>query len=242
MFWAESKKWVMLAAVAAAMAGALPLQAQTGGLQGDCIDAKGDPYVKYTVRIERQDIKGVYNVKTDKKGHYIYIGLPLGNYKVTLADPNGREIYNFKGVHVGIGDPVEQDFDMKKEQAAQAEEAKSNPEMQKQLQQQKAQAEDQKQFTGLKQYFDQGNAFYNDKKFPEAVDMFEKAIPFAKDRNLVAVETRLADSYSGAHQYDKAVETYQKVISLDPANAELHNSLGSAYAQMNKIPGGAGGI
>ena len=236
MHWAYTRKLVIFAVVTAALAAALPALGQTGGLTGEARDESGKPMVGYTIQIERQEIRGNYKAKTDKKGHYVYIGLPLGNYKVTLADPNGHEVYHFGGVHVGIGDPTVQDFDMAKEKAAQAEQAKTNPEMQKALAQQKAAEEENKQFTGLKQVFDQGVALQNSKQFAEAAAMFEKAIPLAKEKNLVAVEEHLADSYAGAKQYDKAVETYNKAIELDPNDSALHNSLGSTYAQMNKIP------
>src|ERR1700693_2080970 len=82
----ESKKWVGFAILLAAMACAVPVYAQTGGLEGNTNLQDGSPCVKCIVFIERQDIKGNYPVKTDKKGHYVYVGLPLGNYKVTLQD------------------------------------------------------------------------------------------------------------------------------------------------------------
>jgi len=259
MFWEKTRKWLIFAALGAAMTSSVPLWGQTGGLQGDCRDEKGEPFVKYTVQIDRKDVKGNYHTKTDKKGHYVYIGLPIGPYKVTLLDPNGRQIFNYNGVHIGLGDPTEQDFDMAKEKAQQAKEAQTNPEAQKALQQQKAEVEEQKQFTGLKQLFEQGTTLYaqaqamqpspsdpiekrnqveqdRQAKYVEAAAAFEKAVPLAKDRNLVAVESQLASSYAGAHQYDKAAETYQKVIALNPADPAVHNSLGSVYAQMNKIP------
>jgi len=185
------------------------------------------------VIIERTDVKGTYKAKTDKHGHYIYIGLPLGTYKVTLQDPSGKEIYHFGGVHIGLGDPTNLDFDMAKERAEAAKTQQANPEVQKKIEEQNQQ---QKQFTGLKATFDQGNALFDQKKYAEAAAMFEQAVPLAKDKNLVAVYTRLADSYDKAGQHDKAVEIYQKAITADPTNAELHNSLGSVYAKANKIP------
>jgi len=233
MFATKSKRWVVFISFLGAMAVALPLFGQTGGLMGDAKDDKGSPMVGNTVLIERTDVKGVYKAKTDKKGHYIYIGLPLGQYKVTLQDANGREIYHFGGVHVGIGDPTVTDFDMAKERAVAAKEQQANPEYQKKLEEQTKEAQ---KFVGLKTLFDQGNALYNDKKYAEAAATFEQAVPIAKDKNLTAVLSRLADSYSQAKQYDKALENYQKVIALDPSNAELHNALGNVYANTGNIP------
>lgn len=236
MLWSNTKKAVLFAVLAAAVAGAVPLFGQTGGLTGDAKDEKGNALVAYKVLIERQDIRGNYPTKTDKKGHYIYVGLPLGTYKVTLTDPNGREVFHFGNVHVGMGDPTELNFDMAKEQAQHAKQIESNPELKKKAEEQKAQTEEAKEMTGLKSFYDQGAALYADKKYAEAAEMFEKAVPLAKDKNLVVIYAHIGDAYEKGHQFDKAVDAYQKAIALNPSDAETHNSLGSTFAQMNKIP------
>ncbi|HEV2350316.1 MAG TPA: tetratricopeptide repeat protein [Terriglobia bacterium] len=233
MFLSRMTKWAAFTILLWGLASAVPAFGQTGGLTGAVQDEKGNVMVGNPILIERMDVKGVYKTKTDKKGHYIYIGLPLGSYKVTLLDPGGREIYHFGNVHVGIGDPTVIDFDLAKEKAAEVKAQEANPEVQKQLQEQEKQ---QKQFAGLKTFFDQGQALYNDKKYADAAAAFEQAVPLAKDKNLVAVLSRLADSYSQAHQYDKAEENYQKAIQLSPTDASLHNGLGNVYANSNKVP------
>jgi tetratricopeptide (TPR) repeat protein len=236
MLWVNTKKTVMFAVLAAAIVGAAPLFGQTGGLAGDATDEKGNPMAGCMILIERQEIKGNYKVKTDKKGHYVYVGLPIGNYKVTLTDPSGREVFHYGGVHIGLGDPTEQNFNMAKERAEQAKQIESNPELKKKAEEQKAQTEEAKQVAGLKSFYDQGQALYNDKKYAEAADMFEKAVPLAKDKNLAVIYAHLGDAYEKGHQFDKAVDAYQKAIAQSPSDAETHNSLGSTYAQMNKIP------
>src|SRR5690242_4722141 len=57
--------------------------AQTGAIEGDVKGEDGKPAVGAVIKIERKDIKGNYNTKTDKKGHYYYGGLGLGMYDVT---------------------------------------------------------------------------------------------------------------------------------------------------------------
>ena len=206
--------------------------AQTGGLTGKCTLQDGTPCVKCLVLIERQDIKGTYKVNTNKKGEYVYVGLPIGNYKITLLDPNGKALYNFNGFHIGLGDPTERNFELKKLISEDLQRQQLNPEVQKQMQEQE---KEQKQFTGLKQIFDQGQALYGEKKYAEAAAMFEQAVPLAKDKNQIAVLLRLADSYDKARQFDKAMENYQKVAALTPNDANVHNAMGSVYAETGKI-------
>ncbi len=242
------KAWLRGAVILVLLGSALPVSAQTGGVTGKATDEKGNPYVAYPVIIERQEVRGIFKTKTDKHGNYIYIGLPLGNYKITLQDVNGRTIYYFSNRHVGIGDPVQVDFDMAKERAQQQ---TANPEAAKRLEQE---SKDQKQFAGLKQLFDQGQALAAEAqqlqaapdsaskreqiqaKYAEAAAAFEQAVPMAKDKNLATVLGRAAESYDKARQYDKAVLDYQKAIEANPNDADLHNGLGNVYAEMGKIP------
>jgi tetratricopeptide (TPR) repeat protein len=221
-----------LAIAFAFVVGALPTFAQTGGLSGKATLQDGTPCVKCILAIERQEVKGNYTCKTDKKGNYVYIGLPLGTYKITLEDPNGKALYSFNGKHVGLGDPTPVDFDLKKEQAIQQQE---HPELAKQAEEQLKQ---QKQAAGLKQFFDQGNAAMADKKYPEAVAAFEQALPLTEGnaKNQEIVLGVLAGAYHKAGQNDKAVDAYQKALAADPTNADMHNNLGSVYADMRKTP------
>src|ERR1700722_2708907 len=59
--------------------------AQTAAFEGIIKAPDGKPVPNAVMKIERQDVKGNYQVKTDKKGHYFYGGLPLGNYKITVV-------------------------------------------------------------------------------------------------------------------------------------------------------------
>jgi tetratricopeptide (TPR) repeat protein len=230
------RKVLGFAVVVGVLAGVEPVFAQTGGLTGKATGEDGQPLAKYNIKIERQDIRGVYNVKTNKKGEYIHVGLPIGNYKVTLQDPSGRDVF-FVTTRIGLGDPTELNFDMAKEKSFAEEERKkqleANPELKRQQEQQEKEA---KQYTGLKQVFDQGNVLMGEKKYDEAAAMFEQALPLAKDKNIPVVLAKLGESYQKAHQYPKAVENYQKAIEARPDDATLHNNLGNVYAEMGKIP------
>ena len=212
--------------------GAVPVFAQTGGLTGKATLEDGTPCVKCPILIDRQDIKGHYPTKTDKKGNYVYVGLPIGNYKVTLQDPQGKTLF-YISHHVGLGDPTEVNFDLKKERAQAAKEQAANPEAQKQLQQQE---KEKKQMTGLKQFFDQGQALMAQQKYPEAAAAFAQAEPMAKDKNLVIVLAHEADAYGKAKDYDKAIATYQKAIQMSPTEAYLYDGLGNVYIADRKIP------
>ena len=219
----------------AALGMVAPVYAQTGGVEGKALLQDGSPCAKCIVVIDRLDIKSTYKTKTSMKGEFVYIGLPIGNYKVTLQSPTGQTLYYIEK-HIGLGEPTEVNFDLKKEMAQQKqqrqEEMKKNPELAKQAAEA---AKQEKQYKGLKQYFDQGNTLYNQGQYKEAAAAFEQALPLAKDKNVPVVLARLADSYSKAKEDDQAIATYQKALQLTPDDAAPHNNLGSVYATTGKL-------
>ena len=222
------RRCVQALVVAAILAGVTPLFAQTGGVTGSAKDAQGNICAGYPIIIERQDVKGTYKTKTNKKGKFVYIGLPIGEYKIILNDPSGKQLFYITH-HIGLGDPTEVDFNLQKEMQQQA----KSPEVEKQQAEQQAQ---QKAFQNLSQIYTQGNTLYTQGDYAGAAAMFEKAVPMAKGKNLGVVLSRTADSYDKAKQYDKAIDFYQKAIALTPTDAGLYTNLGNVYANMNKIP------
>jgi len=223
MLWANTKNWVKFAVLAAAISGALPLFGQAGGLTGDAKDDKGNPMVGFTILIERQEIKGTYKVRTDKKGHYVYVGLPLGTYKVTLQDTSGRALLWHGNVHVTMGEATVHDFDLAKEKAQQAKEAQSNPELKKQLEEQKARGEEQKEFAGLKQLFDHGNDLVAQAQAmqPTPSDPPDKRSQIDQDRQAKYAEA--------AAEFQKILD-HRGLVSADPIGALADLQLGRAYA------------
>lgn len=211
--------------------------AQTGGLTGKCTGAGGAPLAGYTLLVERIEMKWSSKVKTNKHGEYTYIGLAPGQYKITLLGPDRKPMY-FVQKQVGIGDPTEVNFDMGQVQQEQKQQQAANPEYQKQV-------AEQKQSQSLKQVFDLGMVQYNQKQYTDAAATFEKALALAKDKNLVIVQDRLADTWGRAAQVEtnpdtrkqdqaKALDYYNKVLALAPNDAGLHNNLGSLYANMGR--------
>src|SRR5581483_3764507 len=60
-----------------------------------------------------------YQVKTDKKGHFLHAGLPYGTYDVTVS-VNGADKDGVKGVPLRGGDAMPLEFDLSKSAAAAA--------------------------------------------------------------------------------------------------------------------------
>jgi len=68
---------------------AVPGYAQTGQVKGKVVDAKNQPVEGAVVTIEATDGMGrKFVVKSNRRGDYIQIGLPPGQYKLTAQKDN----------------------------------------------------------------------------------------------------------------------------------------------------------
>ena len=89
----------------------VPAFAQVGELRGkvQMKQANGQPSPLADVQIDvfRTDMKAKYETKTNKKGEYVFAGLPLiGTYTVAVSHPTAAPTY-LPGVKVGRGIPVD---------------------------------------------------------------------------------------------------------------------------------------
>lgn len=94
--------------------------AQISAIAGDVIGADGQPARGAQILIERQDMTGTYRgARTDKNGHYIYNGLPLGIYKVSVLI-DGQTAGVVDTVRTKVGDPTQINFDLSRRVQQQA--------------------------------------------------------------------------------------------------------------------------
>src|SRR2546427_12849173 len=87
--------------------------AQVSSIEGDVKGEDGAPFKGALVKIERKDIKGHYQVKSDKKGHYFHTGLPLGTYKLGL-EVDGKDVDSVDNGRTKLVACTASDFDLHK--------------------------------------------------------------------------------------------------------------------------------
>jgi len=92
-------------ATAILMLSAVAASAQTGQLHGHVVlrqaDGTNAKAADAVIDVFRTDINGSYHTKTDKKGEFVFAGLPfVGTYVVTASMPNAAPGF-LKGVKVG---------------------------------------------------------------------------------------------------------------------------------------------
>ena len=251
--------------LAAALAGLVLLTftsfAQITAIEGIVKGGDGKPVQAAVIKIVRTDIKGNYQVKTDKKGHYIYNGLPMGTYTVS-CEIDGKEVDKMNGIRTRPGDPTQVPFDLKNAEAAKA---ASQAEMQKALESGQASkdlergmsAEQKKQFeeqmkkreeslkknAALNEAYNNGKTALDAKQYDVAIENLTKASEL--DPAQSAVWTTLASAYQALAEtktgpdfdtnMQKCLDAYGKALGLRPDDAGLHNNYALALARAKKF-------
>lgn len=230
---------------------------QTSAIEGTVTGQDGKPLKGALIKIERIDIRGHYQVKTNKKGHYFHAGLPLGRYDVS-CEIDGRVADTLRGLRTQMGENAEADFDLQAlaakqkafQQAAEsgtltAEQTRGmTAEQRKAIEKQMEQrSQAMKKNKALNDAFNAGMTAKQAKQWDVAIQNFEKAAE--ADPKQHVVWANLAESYvqmaatkAGAEReaaLNKGLESYQKVIEMKPDDAAYHNNYALALVKAGKL-------
>lgn len=233
--------------------------AQLSRIRGRVIGEDGKPLQNAVIKIDRTDMKGNYQVKTNKKGEYLHAGIPFsGTYTVTLV-VGGQERDRMQGVRTTFGGEETVNFDLKeiadKQQAQQAaaaagqltEEQARGMTKEQRAAMEKAMEERKKQMAKNKDLNDAFNAAMEArqaKNYDAAIENFEKA--YALDptqmvivENMAGAYAEKADTLKGDERTEalkKAAEMYAKSLEAQPS-APVYNNRGLILAKMGDIEG-----
>src|SRR6267143_2043739 len=213
---ATSRTWLLFAFSFLLFGGSA--WAQITAIEGDVKDADGQPMKGVSILIERKDMKGTYKgAKTDKKGHYIYNGLPIGLYKVSvLIDNQVRD--SVDNVKTTLGDPKAVDFDLKRtaQQAQDLQKAAESGTLTKE------------QERGLSK--EQKDALEKRAKEAAAAMAHNKAVNEAFNAGKEAFL---------AKNYQLAVDSFAKAVEVDPSQHVVWGNLADAYVSLAGTQTGA---
>ena len=190
---------------------AAPALAQTGGVRGKVTDAAGKPVEGATVRIEAKSVTRKLEVKTNKKGEYIQIGVFPGEYKIT-AEKDGKSVS--VDARIGLGDPTQVDIQMVEQRAA-------------------PNAEQQKKMAELQAAFDAGVTASRANDWDAAITKFQEAATLAPTCH----DCYYNIGYANVQKQDWAAAeaAYKKATELKPDYAEAWNALANVYNAQKKL-------
>jgi tetratricopeptide (TPR) repeat protein len=241
--------------------------AQTTTLEGDVKGQDGQPLKGALIVLDRTDIKGHYQVKSDKKGHWLYTGLPFGTYDVTCS-VNGQVMDKVSHVQSKYGDSTTVDFDLQKtaaahqaqQQAAQqaiatgqaspdVERGMSKEQKEQYEAQLKQKSEAMKKNKALNDAYNagqdalkQGDAEQDKAKkgadYQAAIDKFNQASQM--DANQIAIWDSLGEAYSGLAKTqtgDDQTKSYDAAIDAYKKSLAIKPDDAAVYNQMGNIYG-----
>ncbi len=246
----------LLLSLAVGISAPLAFAQTTGTVKGVCKDIEGNPIAQAEVDWTGTESGHVYKLKTNNKGEYFSLGIVPGKYNVELKK-DGKHIYNFNNVPVGL-DEVVQDFDLKKEQVATSKGEGLSAEQAAKAKEALAKQEAEKKTVGtLNEKLAAAKAASDAGDFETAIATLNEANQIDSTRDLIWF--KLGDAYrmSGPKQpdpaekqkrYEMAATDYEKAIQLrgasetaqkDPDNnvkmAAYYNNLAEAYSKAHKI-------
>ena len=197
---------------------AVPAFAQTGQVKGKVVDADNKPVEGAKVTVQQTDTNSKFELKTNKKGEFMQIGLPPGQNYIITAEKDGLKAT--KTNRIGL-DLVEVNLTLSKGGAA-ADMSKED----------RAKAE--ARIAGIKAAFSEAATLSNAGKHDEAIAKFNEVVKDVPTCGECYVGIGL--SYAAKKDYAQSETALKKAIEIDPNSADAYNGLATIYNEQKKFP------
>ena len=179
-------------------------------IRGRVVDQGGKPVEGAVVSIEATESNRRAQVKTNRNGEYMQIGLPSGRYNVTASKDNLKAVQQ---ATISQGTPTELNFQLSPTSGLTPEQVKA---------QQETQALAQKAIDAMRAGRDD-----------EAIQLFNDLV--AKVPTCSDCYYNLGVGYSKKQQYAEAEAAFQKAIELAPNSADAYTGLANVYNAQKKF-------
>lgn len=198
-------------ALAVVLAVSAPALAQSI-VRGKVLDAQGKPIEGAIVTITGEGSSRKAELKTNRNGEFLQVGLPSGRYNVTAVKDNMQQALP---ANVTQGRPVELSFELSPTSGMTAEQVKANAETQ-------ALALAQAAVEAMKAGRDD-----------EAIEKFNQStltIPTCSD-----CYYNLGLAYTKKGQFNEAETAFKKVLELKPDSGDAYAGLANLYNSQKKF-------
>ena len=198
---------VLAAAILFVMAG--PAAAQSV-IRGRVVDQGGKPVEGAVVSIEATESNRRAQVKTNRNGEYMQIGLPSGRYNVTATKDNLKQAQQ---ANISQGTPTELNFQLSPTSGLTPEQVKQN---------QETQALAQSAIDAMRAGRDE-----------EAIKLFNDLV--VKVPTCSDCYYNLGVAYSKRQQYAEAEASFRKATEMAPNSADAYTGLANVYNAQKKF-------
>jgi Flp pilus assembly protein TadD len=180
-----------------------------GKISGNVLDPSGNPVDKADVSIVSQKSSSLrYELKTDRDGHFVQIGMMPGYYMLTVKKtgfvPASREI------HIGVAGDETVKISLVSAAAAAA-----------------------KSYSAADRAFLAANKLYAEQKYAEAAASYTEAIGL--DPSNWAYHFNLGLALKKAGQPEQALAAFRKAVELNPESYSANKEAGEALAKAGQF-------
>ena len=221
--------FMTLVAALSLLLGAVAAYAQTGELRGHVVikkaDGKTEPVAKADIDVYRTDMAGKFHTTTDKKGNFVFAGLPfVGTYIIAASAPEAAPTF-LPGVKAGqnVDYPLEltpgdgrrlSETEVKKAAAGSAPtasgESAADKAKREELMRQNAEIEEKnKKIVNanetINRTFKAGNAALEAKNYDEAIKQYSEGLAADPDQPALLTNIALAYKARGVDRYNAAI-------------------------------------
>ncbi|MCP2520656.1 tetratricopeptide repeat protein [Candidatus Aminicenantes bacterium AC-708-M15] len=182
-----------------------------GKILGKVTDKKGNPLKDVKVKIISTKTLSVhFEVKTDKKGNYMQVGIYPGYYIIQFEKKGYLTVT--KEVKVSIGESTR--VNVKMESADEYVSKKLSP---------------------ANKAFLEGNKYFNQNKFDEAIEKYKRAIELGagQENYLFLYYFNLGLAYKKINKIQEAINSFLKCVELNPESYSSYKNLGELFAKNN---------
>ena len=241
--------FTVVAALALLFSAAVSASAQVGELHGQVFMQQADgtkvPLADAVIDVYRTDISSKYNTKTNKKGEWIFAGIPyIGTYTVAVSHPTaqptwqpgvkaGRDIDVVLTVSPGDGKRLTLD-DIKGLGAASgtpvsgsesaADRAKREEAMRKNAEIEAKNKKIEETNTVVERTFNAGNAALGLKNYDEAITQYDAGLAADPDQPMILANKSVALKARGVQRYNAGIAAQndaEKKTSFDGAKSDF---------------------
>jgi tetratricopeptide (TPR) repeat protein len=187
-------------------------------VRGKVVDGQGKPVPEATVLFEAEGVNRRTELKTDRNGDFLQVGLQSGSYKVTVSKQGVGSATQQTRVSQGQNQPLS--FTISPQSAAAAAAAELSPE--ERAKAEKLQAAAGAAITAL-----------NAKQYDEAINQFNQVVALSPE--CLECYLNLGTAHAAKQQYGEAEAAYKKAIELKPDSGEAYTGLTNIYNAQKKF-------
>lgn len=241
--------FTVVAALAMVFSAAIVTSAQVGELHGHVFMQQADgtkvPLADAVIDVYRTDISSKYNTKTNKKGEWIFAGIPyIGTYTVAVSHPTAQPTWqpNVKAgrdvdvvLNVSPGDGKRLTLDEIKALGASsgapaggsesaADRAKREEAMRKNAEIEARNKKIEETNAVVERTFNAGNAALTLKNYDEAISQYDAGLAADPEQPMILANKSVALKARGVQKYNAGItakDDAEKKASLDAAKADF---------------------